>query len=91
MSDMTMHAHDGAKGAGDAKGAAALAMFVWGRGDRGARLRPRQHGHQGRGPLQRVGPTHRRAARSARTMRTSWSLCTAGTTCAEGERSAPLP
>jgi hypothetical protein len=29
MSDMTMHAHDGADGAGDAKGAAALAMFLW--------------------------------------------------------------
>jgi hypothetical protein len=29
MSDMTMHAHDGAQGAGEAKGAAALAMFLW--------------------------------------------------------------
>jgi hypothetical protein len=29
MSDMTMHAHDGAEGAGEAKGAAALAMFLW--------------------------------------------------------------
>jgi hypothetical protein len=29
MSDMTMHAHDGAEGAGDAKGAATLAMFLW--------------------------------------------------------------
>ena len=30
MSDMTMHAHDGTEGASDAKGAAALAMFLWG-------------------------------------------------------------
>jgi hypothetical protein len=29
MSDMTMHAHHGAAGAGDAKGAAALAIFLW--------------------------------------------------------------
>jgi hypothetical protein len=29
MSDMTMHAHDGAEGAGDAKGAAMVAMFLW--------------------------------------------------------------
>jgi hypothetical protein len=29
MSDMRMHAHDGAEGAGDATGAAALAMFLW--------------------------------------------------------------
>ena len=29
MSDMTMHAHDGAEGAGEAKGAAALAIFLW--------------------------------------------------------------
>jgi hypothetical protein len=29
MSDMTMHAHDGAEGAGEAKGAPALAMFLW--------------------------------------------------------------
>jgi hypothetical protein len=29
MSEMTMHAHDGADGAGEAKGAAALAMFLW--------------------------------------------------------------
>jgi hypothetical protein len=29
MSDMTMHAHDGAEGADDAKGATALAMFLW--------------------------------------------------------------
>jgi hypothetical protein len=29
MSDMTMHAHNGAADAGDAKGAAALAMFLW--------------------------------------------------------------
>jgi hypothetical protein len=29
MSDMTMHAHDGAEGAGDAKGAATLAIFLW--------------------------------------------------------------
>jgi hypothetical protein len=29
MSDMTMHGHDGAEGAGDAKSAAALAMFLW--------------------------------------------------------------
>ena len=29
MSDMTMHGHDGAEGAGDAKGAAALAILLW--------------------------------------------------------------
>jgi hypothetical protein len=29
--------------------------------------------------------------RSARTSRTSWSVCAAGTTCAEGELSAALP
>ena len=29
MSDMTMHARDGADGAGEAKGAAALAIFLW--------------------------------------------------------------
>ena len=29
MTDMSMHAHDGAEGAGDAKGAATLAMFLW--------------------------------------------------------------
>ena len=29
MSDMTVHAHDGGEGARDAKGAAALAMFLW--------------------------------------------------------------
>ena len=29
MSDMTMHAHDDAQGAGEAKGAAALAIFLW--------------------------------------------------------------
>jgi hypothetical protein len=29
MSDMTMHAHDGADGTGEAKGAATLAMFLW--------------------------------------------------------------
>jgi hypothetical protein len=29
MSDMTMHTQDGAGGAGDAKGAAALAMILW--------------------------------------------------------------
>jgi len=29
MSDMTMHAHDGAQGAGDARGATALALFLW--------------------------------------------------------------
>jgi len=29
MSDMTMHAHDGAESGGDAKGAAMLAMFLW--------------------------------------------------------------
>ena len=29
MSDMTMQAHDDARGAGDAKGAAALAIFLW--------------------------------------------------------------
>ena len=34
---------------------------------------------------------HRRAVRCARTSRTSWSVCVAGTTSAEGERSAPLP
>jgi hypothetical protein len=31
------------------------------------------------------------AATCALTSRTSWSLCVAGTTSAEGERSAPLP
>ena len=40
---------------------------------------------------QGLTPHHRRAARCARTSRTSWSVCVAGTTCAEGERSAPLP
>jgi hypothetical protein len=29
MSDMTMHAHNGAEGAGDAKGTAMLAMVLW--------------------------------------------------------------
>jgi len=29
MSDMTMHGHDGAEGAGDGKGAAALAILLW--------------------------------------------------------------
>jgi hypothetical protein len=29
MSDMTMHAHDGAGGTEDAKGTAMLAMFLW--------------------------------------------------------------
>ena len=29
MSDMSMHAHNGAEGAGDAKGAAMLAMVLW--------------------------------------------------------------
>jgi hypothetical protein len=29
MSDMSMHAHDGVQGAGEAKGAAALAIFLW--------------------------------------------------------------
>jgi len=29
MSDMTMQAHNGAEGAGDAKGAAMIAMFLW--------------------------------------------------------------
>ena len=29
MSDMTMHAHNGGEGAGDAKGAAMLAMVLW--------------------------------------------------------------
>jgi hypothetical protein len=29
MSDMTLQSHDGAEGAGDARGAAALAMFLW--------------------------------------------------------------
>lgn len=31
------------------------------------------------------------AVRCARTSRTSWSVCLAGTTSAEGDRSAPLP
>jgi hypothetical protein len=38
----------------------------------------------------RQGP-YSGALRCARTSRTSWSLCVAGTTSAEGERSAPLP
>jgi hypothetical protein len=29
MSDMTMHAHNGAGGASEAKGAATLAMVLW--------------------------------------------------------------
>jgi hypothetical protein len=29
MSDMTMHTHEGAGGAGETKGAATLAMFLW--------------------------------------------------------------
>jgi hypothetical protein len=29
MSDLTMHAHDGAEGSGEGKGAAALAVFLW--------------------------------------------------------------
>jgi hypothetical protein len=29
MSDITMHGHNGAADAGEAKGAAALAMFLW--------------------------------------------------------------
>ena len=35
--------------------------------------------------------TYSGAVRCARTSRTSWSVCVAGTTSAEGERSAPLP
>jgi len=29
MTDMTMHSSDGAEGAGDARGAAMVAMFLW--------------------------------------------------------------
>jgi hypothetical protein len=29
MTDMTTHAHNRAEGAGDAKGAAMVAMFLW--------------------------------------------------------------
>jgi hypothetical protein len=29
MTDMTMHSGNGAEGAGDAKGAAMVAMFLW--------------------------------------------------------------
>jgi hypothetical protein len=38
-----------------------------------------------------VAWNHRCGVRCARTSRTSWSLCVAGTTSAEAERSARLP
>ena len=45
-----------------------------------------------RQPLPMVmGGFYSGAVRCARTRRTSWSLCVAGTTSAEGERSARLP
>ena len=39
----------------------------------------------------RPGRSHRRAVRCVRTRRTSWSVCVADSTCAEGERSRPVP
>ena len=59
MSDMTMHAHDGAEGAGDARGAAALAMFLWVVVTVALAYGLYNTVIKGRGPLQPVGPGSR--------------------------------